>query len=170
MAAKVARTGVKRESGYLYFLDKKGDVSRVAMARGGGRQKKSRPTKVAKAGVRREDGYLYFEGRKDFIIKTGGLLVGPEEVEDIILQHPSVAEVAVIGIHDEKWGQVVTAVTSMKPGHIVTEDEVKEHCRKHLAAFQVPKSIIFTEKLPRDIAYGKIDRRALIRSYSESEH
>jgi len=116
-----------------------------------------------------EDGYLYFQGRKDFVIKSGGFLVGPEEVEDVILKLPAVAEVAVIGIHDEKWGQVVTAITCLKPGHSATEEEIKEHCRKRLATFQVPRSVIFAEKLPRDVAYGKIDRRELIRTYSEGE-
>ena len=60
MAKKVKRVGVKKESGYLYFVDKKGDVSRVKMARGGGKQKKGKHEKVAKAGVSKENGYLYF--------------------------------------------------------------------------------------------------------------
>ncbi len=70
MAAKVARIGVKRESGYLYFLDKKGDVSRVTMARGGGRQKKGRTQKVAKEGVTREDGFLYFIDKDGDVCRT----------------------------------------------------------------------------------------------------
>ena len=117
-----------------------------------------------------EDGYLYFQGRKDFVIKSGGFLVGPEEVEDVILQLPAVAEVAVIGIHDEKWGQVVTAVTCLKAGYNATEEEIKEHCRKHLASFQTPKSVIFTEKLPRDAAYDKVSKRTLINTYSQGKH
>jgi len=121
-------------------------------------------------GILDEDGYLYFEGRKDFVIKSGGFLVGPEEVEDVIWQLPAVAEVAVIGIHDEKWGQVVTAITCLKPGHSATEEEIKEHCRKHLASFQVPKTVIFTEKLPRDAAYDKVSRRTLINTYSQGKH
>ncbi len=60
MAEKVAKVGVKKESGYLYFVDKDGDVSRAMMARGGGKQKKAKPEKVAKAGVKKESGYLYF--------------------------------------------------------------------------------------------------------------
>lgn len=118
-------------------------------------------------GILDEDGYLYFQGRKDFVIKSGGLLVGPEEVEGVILEHPAVAEVAVIGIHDEKWGQVVTAVACLKAGQNATEEEIKEHCRNRLADFQVPKSVIFAESLPRDLAYSKIDRRRLIEIYSE---
>ena len=60
MAEKVAKAGVKKESGYLYFVDKEGDVSRASMARGGASQKKAKPEKVAKVGVKKESGYLYF--------------------------------------------------------------------------------------------------------------
>ena len=117
-------------------------------------------------GVLDEDGYLYYKGRKDFVIKSGGFLVGPEEVESVILQHPAVSEVAAIGLPDEKWGQAVTAVTCLKPGQNATVIEIRDYCRSHLAAFQVPKKIIFAEKLPRDVAYGKIDRRQLAEIYS----
>ena len=60
MAEKVAKVGVKKEGGYLYFVDKQGDVSRAKMARGGGKQSSGKPEKVAKAGVKKEGGYLYF--------------------------------------------------------------------------------------------------------------
>ena len=63
MATKVARAGVERESGWLYYLDKKGHVSRVRMARGGGKVKKTKPQVVAKVGVEREEGFLYFIDR-----------------------------------------------------------------------------------------------------------
>jgi hypothetical protein len=60
MAQKVAKAGVKREKGWLYYLDKQGDVSRTKMARGGGKHHPGKPQKIAKAGVKREEGYLYF--------------------------------------------------------------------------------------------------------------
>ena len=60
MAQKVAKVGVKKEPGFLYFVDKNGDVSRAPMVRGGSKGKKQRPQKVAKAGVKKESGYLYF--------------------------------------------------------------------------------------------------------------
>ena len=60
MAEKVTKVGVKKESGYLYFVDKDGDVSRAKMARGGGQKGKAKAEKVAKAGVKKESGYLYF--------------------------------------------------------------------------------------------------------------
>ena len=111
-----------------------------------------------------EEGYLYFKGRMDFVIKTGGLMVGPEEVEAVIMEHPAVVEAAVIGISDERWGQAVTAVTCLKPGLSTTAEEIIGFCRKRLASFQVPKRVIFMEKLPRDYAYSKIDRLGLIRT------
>ena len=117
-------------------------------------------------GVLDEEGYLFFEGRKDFVIKTGGLMVGPEEVEAVIMEHPAVAEAAVIGLSDERWGQAVAAITCLKPGCSIRAEEIIEHCRKRLASFQLPKTVIFAEKLPRDVAYGKIDRLGLIRTYS----
>jgi len=115
-----------------------------------------------------DDGYLYFVGRKDFLIKSGGFFVAPEEVENCISQHPAVAEVAVIGIPDEKWGHRITAVISPKPGVPVTEEEIKDLCRKSLAGFQVPKSVIFMEELPRESAYGKISREKLVEACSKN--
>ena len=108
-----------------------------------------------------DDNYLYFEGRKDSVIKSGGFLVGPEEVEKVIMQHPAVSDVAVVGISHEKWGQVVTAVVRLESGQITTEEEIRDHCRKSLAAYQIPKSVSFTDRLPRDLAYGKICRKEL---------
>src|SRR5262245_65624548 len=70
MAMKIASTGVKRQAGYLYYLDKQGDVSRVVMARGGGRHARTRPEKVARAGVKREDGFLYFIDKSGDVCRT----------------------------------------------------------------------------------------------------
>ncbi len=122
---------------------------------------------TADMGILDEDGYLYFTGRKDFLIKSGGLFVSPEEVEKTILRHPAVAEAAIIGVPDEKWGQMVKAIVHLKSGMTATEDEIREHCRKHLARFQVPKSVEFTEGLPRESAYGKISREELLRIYGK---
>ena len=70
MATVVAKTGVKREAGWLYFLDKKGNVSRTRMARGGGKVRKTKPQVVAKAGVKREDGFLYFIDKNGHVAKV----------------------------------------------------------------------------------------------------
>jgi hypothetical protein len=70
MASKIARTGITRERGWLYFLDKKGDVSRARMARGGGKATKTKPQVVAKVGVKREDGFLYFIDKDGDVAKA----------------------------------------------------------------------------------------------------
>ena len=95
-----------------------------------------------------EDGYVYFYGRKDFLIKSGMLFVSPMEVENAITRHPAVAEVAVIGVPDKKWGEAVKALVTLKPGQKATGEEIREHCRVYVAGFQVPKSVDFLEELP----------------------
>jgi len=120
---------------------------------------------TADMGMLDEDGYLYFTGRKDFLIKSGGFFVAPEEVENAILKHPAVAEAAVIGVPDKKWGQVVKAIVHLKAGMTATEEEIREHCRQLMARFQVPKSVDFVEALPRESAYGKTSREELLRIY-----
>jgi hypothetical protein len=70
MATVVAKTGVRREKGWLYYLDKKGNVSRARMARGGGRKPKGRPELVTKAGVKREEGFLYFIDKKGNVARV----------------------------------------------------------------------------------------------------
>jgi hypothetical protein len=70
MAEKVAKAGVKREKGWLYYLDKQGDVSRAKMARGGGKQKPSKPEKVSRTGVKRQEGYLYFIDKQGDVSRT----------------------------------------------------------------------------------------------------
>jgi len=87
-------------------------------------------------------------------------------VEKVILLHPAVAEVAVVGLPDKKWGQLVKAVVRLKPKTVATEQEIREYCRKHLASFQVPKSVSFLEELPRESAYGKVRRDELVKMYS----
>jgi len=117
------------------------------------------------AGFLDEDGYLYLKGRKDFMIKSGQLFVAPLEVEEAILKHPAVAEAAVIGVPDQKWGEAVTALVRLKKESHSTGDEIKAHCRDYLAGFQIPKVVQFVEALPKD-AQGKIDIKQLKREYT----
>ncbi len=124
---------------------------------------------TADMGIIDEDGFLYFVGRKDFLIKSGGFFIAPEELEKAILQHPAVAEAAVIGVPDIKWGEMVRAVVSLKPGMKVSDEELKEHCGKLMPRFQVPKSIIFAATLPREAAYGKVSRDEVIKIYGQAE-
>jgi fatty-acyl-CoA synthase len=117
-------------------------------------------------GVFDEDGYLYLKGRKDFMIKSGQFFVSPMEVENAILKHPAVREVAVIGIPNGKWGEAVKALICLKEKIPITEEVIRDHCRKYLAGFQVPKSVVFLETLPKD-PQGKTDIKELIRVYTQ---
>jgi long-chain acyl-CoA synthetase len=95
------------------------------------------------------------------VIRSGSSTVVPQEVEDVIVLHPAVAEVAVIGMPDAEWGEAVTAFVVTKPGMSVSERELVEHCRAHLASYKKPRSVCFVASLPRS-HYGKVLRAQLI--------
>ncbi len=106
------------------------------------------------------DGALYIRDRwKDMYI-SGGENVYPAEVENVLYQLDGVSEAAVIGVPDERWGEVGTAVVVRAPGSAVTADEIVAHCAAHLARFKVPRSVRFVEGLPHN-ATGKILKREL---------
>ncbi|WP_379549531.1 fatty acid--CoA ligase [Qipengyuania sp. DGS5-3] len=110
------------------------------------------------------DGYIYIQDRiKDMII-SGGENVYPAEVESAIYGHPAIAEVAVIGVPDEKWGEAVKACVVCKPGENVDEDDVIAYARERVAAFKAPKSIDVIDVMPRNPS-GKILRRQLREPY-----
>ncbi|HEY9515798.1 MAG TPA: o-succinylbenzoate--CoA ligase, partial [Gemmatimonadaceae bacterium] len=108
------------------------------------------------------DGYLYVLGRRDDMIVTGGENVYPAEVESVLLSHHAVAEVAVIGVPDDAWGQRVVAVVRLNTAaNAIDADALRAHCRAQLAGYKVPREVRFTaEPLPRT-ASGKLRRRAL---------
>jgi fatty-acyl-CoA synthase len=109
-----------------------------------------------------DEGFYYIVDRwKDMFI-SGGENVYPAEVEDTLYRLPQVAEAAVIGIADEKWGEVGRAFIVLKDGALLTADDVLEHCQRNLARFKVPKSIRFVKELPHN-ATGKITKHALPR-------
>ncbi len=105
-----------------------------------------------------EEGYVYVVDRIKDVINTGGVLVASRQVEDAIYTHPAVAEVAVVGVPDEKWVEAVAAFVVRKGE--VDEAAIVEHVRGQLAAFKVPKKVTFVEDLPRN-ASGKILKREL---------
>jgi acyl-CoA synthetase (AMP-forming)/AMP-acid ligase II len=112
------------------------------------------------AGYLDKDGYLYIHDRiKDMII-SGGENIYPAEVESAICDHPDVAEVAVVGVPDDKWGEAVKAIVVMKPGKKATSSDIIGFTRERIAGFKTPKSVDFIEALPRN-ASGKILRRHL---------
>jgi len=107
-----------------------------------------------------EDGYLYIVDRKKDMIVTGGENVYSIEVEDALAGHPAVLECAVIGVPDARWGEAVHAVVALKPGQEATAEELIAHCHERIAGYKAPKSIAFTEALPKSGA-GKILKREL---------
>jgi fatty-acyl-CoA synthase len=112
------------------------------------------------AGYLDQDGYLYIHDRiKDMII-SGGENIYPAEVESAICDHPDVAEVAVVGVPDDVWGEAVKAVVVLKPGKSVSATDLISFTRERIASFKSPKSIDFIAALPRN-ASGKILRRHL---------
>jgi len=116
------------------------------------------------AGYLDEDGYLFLHDRVKDMIKTGGENVYPAEVENAIYGHPHVAEVAVIGVPDETWGEAVKAVVTPKPGTEPSAEDIIAYARQRIAGFKVPKTVDFVPALPRN-ATGKVLRRELREPY-----
>ena len=104
-----------------------------------------------------DGGYVTISDRKKDVIITGGENVSSIEVEDAVFSHPAVAEVAVIGIPDEKWGEMVTALVVLGDGEQATEAEIIAHCRTRLAGYKLPKRVEFRDELART-ATGKIQK------------
>lgn len=102
-----------------------------------------------------EDGFITLVDRKKDMIISGGSNIYSVEVENILYAFDGVLEAAVIGVPDEKWGELVAAVIVAKPGYTIDRTELIEFCRKHLAGYKIPRSVIFTDVLPRNPS-GKI--------------
>jgi long-chain acyl-CoA synthetase len=107
-----------------------------------------------------EEGYFYIVDRKKDMIIVGGYNVYPREVEEVLYSHPSVVEVAVVGLPDLNFGEVVKAFVVTKPEDDSTEELLVSYCSEHLAKYKIPSSIEFLEELPKNTT-GKILRRAL---------
>lgn len=111
-------------------------------------------------------GYITIVDRKNFMIITGGENVFPAQVENVLASHPGLAEVAVIGLPDDTWGEIVKAVVVRRPGHAPSEKDVIDFCRDRMANYERPKSVDFVAELPHG-ATGKIDKLALRKIYTE---
>jgi len=109
---------------------------------------------------RDEEGCLYFLDRKKDMIKSGGENVSSQEVEEVLAQHPAVAEVAVVGLHDPYWIEKVVAAVTLAPGAQATEETLLQHARSRLAGFKVPKQVFILSEFPKT-ASGKILKRDL---------
>jgi fatty-acyl-CoA synthase len=107
-----------------------------------------------------DEGRLFIDGRDDEMIVSGGENVFPREVEDLLADHDAIAEAAVIGVEDEKFGQRLKAFVVATEGKQVSEDEVKKYVKSNLANYKVPREVEFLDELPRNQT-GKVLKRDL---------
>ncbi len=110
--------------------------------------------------------YVYLVDRKNDVIITGGMSVFSVEIENVLSQHRAVSEAMVVGIPDEKWGEMVLAIVVKVRGEEVSESELLAFCRDKLAAYQRPKRVEFCDALPKTI-YGKVDKKTVKKKYWE---
>jgi acyl-CoA synthetase (AMP-forming)/AMP-acid ligase II len=118
------------------------------------------------AGYLDDDGYLYIHDRVKDMIVSGGENVYPAEVENVLMAHPAVADVAVIGVPDDRWGEKAKAIVVKVEGVEVTPEELIEFSRERLAKFKCPTSVDFTDALPRNPS-GKVLKKDLRAPYWE---
>ena len=116
------------------------------------------------AGYMDEDGYVYIHDRIKDMVVSGGENVYPAEVESAIYGHSAVADVAVIGVPDEKWGEAVKAIVVVQAGQSCTAEELIAYARERIAAYKAPKSVDFIDALPRNPS-GKILKKDLRAKY-----
>ncbi|SFE69152.1 AMP-binding protein [Alteribacillus iranensis] len=115
-----------------------------------------------------EDGYFYISDRKKDMIVAGGFNIFPREVEEVLYEHPSVQEAAVIGVRDPYRGETVKACIVRKKGESVTEEELDAFCREHLAVYKIPRLFEFRQSLPKT-TIGKVLKRKLLEEESHNE-
>ena len=116
-----------------------------------------------------ERGYLFLMDRSKDMIISGGENIYPREIEEVIVGHPAVREVAVIGVPDPQWGEEIKAVVALVPGSTVTESELVDFCTEHIARYKKPRSVDFVDELPKN-NYGKIVKRELREKYWEGRN
>jgi len=116
-------------------------------------------------GTMDEEGFVTLVDRKKDMIISGGENIYSREVEEALATHPAVQDVAVIGVKDDYWGEVVRAVVVLAAGATAQENELIEHCKTQIASYKKPKSVVFTTELPR-LPSGKINKVALRQTYA----
>jgi acyl-CoA synthetase (AMP-forming)/AMP-acid ligase II len=113
------------------------------------------------------DGYLTIVGRAGDVIRTGGETVSPTEVEGVLLGHPAVSDVAVVGVADPSWGEIVCAVVVASPGAAPPSlEDLRAHCDGSLASFKHPRRIEFVAAIPRTASTSQVQRRLLAERFS----
>jgi acyl-CoA synthetase (AMP-forming)/AMP-acid ligase II len=111
-------------------------------------------------GVFDRNGFLSIVGRRKEMIISGGENIFAGEVEEAIMLHPGVMQIAVIGVPDERWGEAVKAIIVQQPGYNLTSEEIIKHCAKHIASYKKPRHVEFASELPKN-PVGKVDKKAL---------
>ncbi len=109
-------------------------------------------------------GYLFIMDRSKDMIISGGENIYPREIEEVLVRHPAVREVSVIGVPDPKWGEAIKAVVSLNPSACATEKDLIDFCRDNIAGYKKPKTVDFVDQLPKS-NYGKILKRELREAY-----
>jgi len=120
--------------------------------------------KTGDAGYLDDEGYIYLFDRVKDMIVSGGENVYPAEVENALFSHPCVADAAVIGVPDERWGEAVKAIVVLRAGSPADAASIIAHCRERIAGYKTPKSVDFLDVLPRNPS-GKVLRRELREPY-----
>ncbi len=115
-----------------------------------------------------DEGYLSIVGRVSEVIRTGGESVPPTEVEAVLAGCPGVADVAVVGVADTDWGEIVCACVVPAPGHSPTLESLRDHCQGRLASFKHPRRLVLVESIPRTASTGQVQRRLLAERCSHS--
>jgi fatty-acyl-CoA synthase len=128
---------------------------------GGGKQVVAGLMSSGDVGHLDAEGRLFVAGRDDEMIVSGGENVFPREVEDLLSGHDAVADVAVVGVDDDEFGQRLRAFVVRERGRDVSEAELKDHVKANLARFKVPREVVFVDELPRN-ATGKVLKRELV--------
>ena len=119
---------------------------------------------VGDMGYLDEDDYLYIVDRKTDMVISGGVNIYPREIEEVLITHPKVLDVAVIGVPDAEWGEQLKAVVQLQPGMSATAEEIVDFARQHLADYKRPRSVDFVDALPREPS-GKLYKRKLKEQY-----
>ena len=109
---------------------------------------------------RDEEGHIYIIDRKKDMVISGGINIYPREIEEVLFKHPAIADVAITGIPDDKWGELIKAFVVRQPGGELSEQDVIDFCKDKIADFKIPKSVDFLDVLPRNVG-GKVLKREL---------
>ena len=111
-----------------------------------------------------EDGYFFIVGRKKEMIIRGGENIYPKEIEEVVYRHPAIREATIVGLPDEVWGEEVAAFVVLRDRATLTEDDLIEYCKEHLADYKCPRKVFFVQDLPKT-ATGKIQKRKVVERF-----